>query len=90
MQAIWFDAFVSIALIGRGGRRVEIVGRPVKNHVSGPLFLEYHRRLREASDLAGVWVVVPEQVVDQDPSARRAVESARHPTFIHLDRLARS
>ena len=39
-------------------------------------------------DLAGVWVIAPGQVIDQERAARR--NAARHPTFTHLDRLARS
>ena len=90
VNAIWFDGVVAIALIGAAGRHVEIRGRPLKNHITGPLFLDYYRRVREAGDLAGVWAIVPEQVVDQDLAARRSLESARHPAFIHLDRLART
>lgn len=89
VHSIWFDRLVTIALIG-AERRVQIKGRPVKNHITGPLFLEHYRRFRERGDLAGVWVIEPEQVIDQDPKARRSAESAKHPAFIHLDRIART
>jgi hypothetical protein len=88
VYGIWFDRTVAIALVGAGGRRVQIKGRPVKNHITGPLFLEHYGRTRERGDLAGVWEIVPEQVIEQDVEARS--ESERHPTFIHLDRIARS
>ncbi len=90
VYSIWFDRAVAIALIGSAGREVQIKGRPVKNHITGPLFLEHYRRVREAGDLAGVWVILPEAVLDRDLAARRNLESAQHPTFIHLDRLART
>jgi hypothetical protein len=88
VYGIWFDRVVAIVLIGADGRRVQIKGRPVKNHITGPLFLEHYRRVRDTGDLAGVWAIAPEQVIDQDLATRRRAESAQHPTFIHLDRLA--
>ena len=89
VHSIWFDRLVTIALIGTD-RRVQIKGRPVKNHITGPLFLEHYRRIRERGDLAGVWVIAPVQVIDENLAARRSAESARHPAFIHLDRIART
>lgn len=92
VRSIWFDRQVAISLIGRDGRTVQIKGRPVKIHITGPLFLEHYSRLRasdENADLAGVWVIEPDSAIDQDLATRRAAEAARHPHFIHLDRLAR-
>jgi hypothetical protein len=40
-------------------------------------------------DLATVWIIEPEEVTDQSFSARRREEEALHPTFTHLDRLAK-
>lgn len=92
VNAIWFDRGVSLLLLGADGRSVQIEGRPVKLHVTGPLFLEHYARLADSdpdSDLAGVWVIRPESVRDQTPDVRRVAEDAAHPHFIHLDRLAR-
>jgi hypothetical protein len=92
VRSLWFDGTVAISLVGRDGRTVQIKGRPVKIHVTGPLFLEHYRQLRasdENADLAGVWVIEPDSVIDQDLATRRSAEAARHPHFIHLDRLAR-
>ena len=90
VYSIWFERSVAIALSGTGGRRLQIKGRPVKNHITGPVFLEHYARVRERGDLAGVWAIAPEEVIDEDLAARRGAESERHPTFIHLDRLART
>jgi hypothetical protein len=89
VHSIWFDRLVTVALIGTD-RRVQIKGRPVKNHITGPLFLEHYRRIRERGDLAGVWVIAPVQVIDENLASRRSAEAARHPSFIHLDRIARA
>lgn len=92
VRAIWFDGFVAIALKGSDGRTVQIKGRPVKAHITGSLFQSHYVRLREKeadADLAAVWVIEPTQVADQDLARRRTEEEARHPTFIHLDRIAK-
>ncbi|WP_096704803.1 hypothetical protein [Magnetospirillum sp. 15-1] len=92
VRAIWFDATVAIALKGGDGRTVQIKGRPVKAHITGALFQSHYVRLRETegdADLAAVWVIEPTQVTDQSLARRRAAEEAAHPTFIHLDRIAK-
>lgn len=88
--SIWFDRTVSILLRGENGRSVQIKGRVVKNHISGALFEQHYVAVREKRgvDLAGVWEIEPEQVLDQDFSIRRAEEDARHPNLIHFDRIA--
>jgi hypothetical protein len=91
VHSIWFGGAVAIALIGRDGRRAQIKGRPVKLHVTGPLFLKHYHRLREThpdAGLAGVWVIEPDEVADEDFAAKKAREEALHPDFVHLDRIA--
>lgn len=92
VRSIWFDGSVAISLAGRDGRTVQIKGKPLKLHISGPLFLKHYRQLQQTqkdADLAGVWVIEAGQVIDQSLATRQATEAARHPHFIHLDRLAR-
>lgn len=92
VRSIWFDGVVSVTLASPDGRSLQIKGRPVKNHISGPLFLEQYQRVRALYgdvDLAGVWEIEPDEVTDQSIAARRSQEAVRHPTFIHLDRIAR-
>lgn len=93
VRAIWFDRTVAIALIGANGENWQIKGRPVKAHVTGPLFLEHYRALRQQdpdADLAAVWVIAPAEAIDQSLCRRRQEERQRHPHFVHLDRLARA
>jgi hypothetical protein len=91
LRALWFGGGVAIALVAPDGRSVQIKGRPIKIHITGPLFLRHYQELRARdgdADLAAVWVIEPDEVIDQDLAARRAEEEARHPSFVHLDRLA--
>jgi hypothetical protein len=93
VRSIWFDGIVSVLLASPDGRSLQIKGRPVKNHISGPLFLEQYQRVRALYgdvDLAGVWEIEADAVIDQSIAARHGEETARHPTFIHLDRIARA
>lgn len=89
--SIWFDRKVSILLRGPDQRSVQIKGRVLKYDISGPLFLHHYKAVREALgdvDLAGVWIIEPDQVTEQSFGQRRAAEEAAHPHFIHLDRIA--
>ena len=93
VRGIWYDGRVAVTLAGSDGRSIQIKGRPVKNHVTGPLFAEQYRKVRDLYgdvDLAGVWEIEPEEVIDQSIGARRTTEAARHPAFVHLDRIARA
>jgi hypothetical protein len=89
--SIWFERKASILLRGTDGRSVQIKGRVLKYHVSGALFQQHYLAVRERLgdvDLAGVWVIEPELVIDQSYRKRLATEDALHPDFIHLDRIA--
>lgn len=89
--SIWFERKASILLRGADGRAVQIKGRVLKYHVSGALFQKHYIAARERLgdvDLAGVWVIEPEEINEQSFKARRAVEDAAHPAFVHLDRIA--
>ena len=90
LGSLWFDRPVAIALQGRDGRSIEIVGRPVKSHISGPLFQHHYVRARELFgdvDLAAVWVIAPDAVHDATVAARKARQDAERPNLIHLDRI---
>jgi hypothetical protein len=92
VRSIWFGAKVAIAL-NSDGRSVQIKGRPVKSHITGPLYQRHYQRMREKLgdvDLAAVWVIEPDEVIDQSFDARRRREEALHPDFAHLDRLVRN
>lgn len=92
VRSIWFDQKVAVAVSGKGGRSYQIKGKPVKTHVTGPVFQEHYTAIRERLgdvDLAAVWVIEPEEVIEETFAARKAEEERKHPFFTHLDRLAR-
>jgi hypothetical protein len=91
VRSIWFDAQVAITLAAKDGRTVQIKGTPVKVHITGALFQQHYQTIRAQLgdvDLAGVWVIRPDGIIDQSFRAAAAREAAEHPDFIHLDRLA--
>lgn len=92
VRSIWFNKKVAIALRGQQGQSYQIKGTPVKTHITGPLFQEHYAAVREKHgdvDLAAVWEIEPEEIIDEAFATRRAEEEAAHPLFLHLDRLAR-
>jgi hypothetical protein len=91
VRSIWFDAKLAIVLAATDGRVVQIKGTPVKVHITGALFQQHYQAVRAQLgdvDLAGVWVIRLDEIIDQSFKAASAREAALHPDFIHLDRLA--
>lgn len=91
LRSIWFERPVTVTLSGGDGRVSVVKGRVHKVHVSGPLFSSYYREVRERlgdADLAGVWLIEAQQIIDESYDVRKAREEELHPFFRHLDRLA--
>lgn len=92
VRALWFGGRVSVT-VARGEACWQVKGRPVKALVAGPEFQREYVRLRERLgdvDLAAVWVIEPNEAVDQTWPVRRAEEERAHPHFLHLDRIRRT
>ncbi|HTP26126.1 MAG TPA: pyridoxamine 5'-phosphate oxidase family protein, partial [Anaeromyxobacteraceae bacterium] len=67
LRALWFGQRVAVA-VRRGSKSWQVKGRPVRAHVAGPVFQRAYTRIRERLgdvDLAAVWVIEPEEVIDQ-------------------------
>lgn len=91
VRSIWFDAPLAIVLRAKDGRSVHIKGTAIKIHITGPLFQHHYSAVRARLgdvDLAGVWVIRPDEITDQSFATAFSREAAEHPVFIHLDRLA--
>jgi hypothetical protein len=91
VRSIWFDAQVAIVLQSEDGQTIHIKGTVLKLHITGPLFQRHYSAIRDQLgdvDLAGVWVIRPDEIVDQSFAVAQAREAADHPVFVHLDRLA--
>ncbi len=90
-RSIWFDGVVAIAL-SNAGQSFQIKGRPIKNHITGPLFLKFYQEIRSIQgdvNLASVWEIEPVEIIDEGQDARREYEHTKRPFFTHLDRIAR-
>ncbi len=91
LRSLWFGRKVSVTVIGKGGRSYQIKGRPVRSIIAGPVFRQNYEKIRERdpdADLAAVWIIEPEEVIDESFSVRLAEEKAAHPLTLHLDRIA--
>ena len=92
VRSIWFGKSVSVLVSGSGGRSFQVKGKPVKTHISGPVFRKHYQEIRSLLgdvDVAAVWVIEPQEVIDGSYAARSAEEKERFPFFNHLDRLVK-
>lgn len=90
LRSLWFDKRVSITLAAPDGRSFVIHGKPVKALITGPVFRAHYQRVRTLlgdADLAAVWLIEPEEVVNETYDVRKQEEEDRFPFTIHLDRL---
>lgn len=90
VRSLWFDKKVSITLAAPDGRSFVIRGKPVKARISGPVFRGYYQKIRQLvsdADLAAVWLIEPEEVVNETYAVRKQYEEDRFPFAVHLDRL---
>jgi hypothetical protein len=91
-RSIWFDNRVAIALSNSSGQAFQIKGKPVKVHITGPLFSKYYQRLQQENgnvNLAAVWEIEPDEIINEGLALRQKHEEMFHPFFTHLDRIAR-
>ncbi len=91
VRSIWFDKKVSIN-ITRGHTSYQVKGRPYKYLITGAVFrriLELARQKRGAeADIAGVWVIVPEEIRNESPGVQAGEAIAKRGHFHrHLDLL---
>jgi predicted pyridoxine 5'-phosphate oxidase superfamily flavin-nucleotide-binding protein len=91
VRSIWFDRKVSVN-ITRGLESYQIKGRPYKYLITGSTFRVMIDRARARrgpeADIAGVWVIVPEEVRNESPAVKAAeVLQKRGHFHRHLDLL---
>lgn len=93
VRGIWFDQKLSISVSDNNGQSWQIKGKPVKTLITGPVFLHHYRDVRQRLgdvDLSAVWVIEPEEVINENILVRHAEEELAHPLFRHLDRLVKT
>lgn len=92
VNSIWFKKKVSITVKSKDNESYQIKGIPIKAHISGQVFKEYYKFVREKiedGDLSAVWVIKPEEIRNETYGYRKKQEEEEHPLLIHLDRLAK-
>lgn len=93
VRSIWFNQKVAVSVSNGAEQSWQVKGKPVKTHITGPLFLKHYRELRQQLgdvDLSAIWVIEPEEVTNESFRVRQAEEEAAHPLFKHLDRLVKN
>lgn len=87
-HSIWFNRKVAITLVDENGQSYQIKGTPIKNIIAGKFFEEQYSKIREKlddADLAAIWIIKPEEVINETYLIRKADEEIKHPFFKHLD-----
>lgn len=90
LRGLWFDRKFAVTLVGALGQTFVIKAVPAKAEISGPAFgraFESVRSVLGDADLAAVWLLRPQAVIDETYTTRKRDEEDRHPFSIHLDRL---
>lgn len=90
VRSIWFNKPIAIN-VTKGPVSYQIKGKPHKCLITGPIFKQFLLKARERrgpdADIAAVWVIIPEEIRNESPAARRNEEEAKRPYFNrHLDR----
>jgi len=90
VRSIWFNKSVELTVRDRNGTTFQVTGKPYRYAHAGPLFKKFYLAERERrgadSELAGVWIIVPEQVRNETYEVRKKEEDEKHPFFRHFDR----
>ena len=90
LRSLWFDLKVSVSLAAPDGRSFVIRGKVVKALISGPVFRSHYETVRRQlgdADLAAVWLIEPEELLNESYAVRKLEEEERFPFSVHLDRL---
>jgi hypothetical protein len=89
VSSIWFNHKVAINILGRDKRSYQIKGTPYKAIIAGREFQRHYDLVQEQFgdiDLSTVWVIEPEEVIEESFEKRRLEEEKAHPLLGHLDR----
>lgn len=91
LRSLWFDKSASITLSGKDGSCFLIHGTVFKAIISGPVFSRNYENVRKKlgdADLSTLWLIRPEEVINESYGERKVEEERRYPFSIHLDRLS--
>lgn len=85
LRSLWYEKKIVISV---GNFVIRAV--PVKAHICGPLFRQYYEQVRSViddADLSTVWLIEPQEVIDEKYATRKQHEEEQFPFSVHLDRL---
>lgn len=88
--AIWFSKKVAITVISKDKRSYQIKGTPRKTLIAGSVFEQFYKSVLERNkenDLAAVYYIEIEEIIDESYQSRLKEEREKHPLYIHLDKL---
>jgi len=91
IHALWYNTYVAINVISKDRKSWQIKGVPYKTLVNGKEYQAAYLKAQERNpenDLAAIYYIRPEEVIEESYPVRKAEEDAKHPLYIHLDRLA--
>jgi hypothetical protein len=91
VRSLWFGRNAVLFLRGME-RSYEVVLKPYKVHISGPLFEYYYRQAVARSaekDFSGVWILQPVAITEETTRVRHERENAGRIPLVHLDRIAK-
>ena len=90
VRSLWFDKNVELTVRDGNGTTFQIVGKPYRYAHTGALFKKFYLAEREKrgadSELAGVWIIIPDEVRNETYEVRKKEEDEKHPFFRHFDR----
>jgi len=91
VRSIWFDKKVAIN-ITKGLISYQVKGFPYKYLITGTIFRKMLDRARERrgpeADIAGVWVITPDEIRNESPAYRSGLAKEERGLFhSHLDLL---
>jgi hypothetical protein len=92
VHSLWFGRKVSVSIRTQDGTSYEIIGKPERCIISGPVFEKYYRDVRAKLgdvDLGAVWLISPIEIRNETFKIRNQEEAEAHPLFLHLDRIAK-
>lgn len=93
VASIWFERAVAVSISSKSGESWQVKGRPIKTLITGPVFQDQYLKVRQLLgdvDLSAVWIIEPDEVINENILIRHAEEQRVHPLFRHLDRLVRT
>jgi len=89
LHALWFEKRIVLA-VSAGDTALNVHGVPTIAHVAGPVFQEHYESAQRAdpeADLATVWEIRIDEIVEVSPGFLKRRQDIERPFFRHLDRL---